>query len=79
MSMTVLTPIGAGLALLFAFYLSRKVMAEGEGTAAMIKVASAIRQGANAYLKRQYTGVAFFFVILTVIICFMAFFGLSHI
>ena len=75
MSMTVLTPIGAGLALLFAFYLSRKVMAESEGTAAMIKVASAIRQGANAYLKRQYTGVAFFFVILTVIICFMAFFG----
>ena len=76
--MAILAPIGAALALIFAFYLSRKVMGECEGTAAMIKVASSVRQGANAYLRRQYKGVGIFFVAMTIVIAIMAGTGLVN-
>jgi len=69
-----LAPIGAILALLFAFYLSRKVMKVDEGTDLMKQIALAIRKGANAYLKRQYTGVALFFIVMVVILGVMAYF-----
>lgn len=70
-----LAPVGAILALCFAFYLSRKVMKVSEGTDIMKKIASAIRKGANAYLKRQYTGVALFFVVMVIILGIMAAFN----
>ena len=56
-----LAPFGSIFALLFAWYLAAKIMRESEGTETMVKIAAAIRKGANAYLKRQYTGVALFF------------------
>lgn len=67
-----LAPIGAILALLFAGYLARKVMKESEGTDTMKRIAASIRKGANAYLKRQYTGVALFFVVMVVVLGVMA-------
>jgi K(+)-stimulated pyrophosphate-energized sodium pump len=70
-----LAPIGAVVGLLFAWYLARTVMKQSEGTDKMKKIASAIRQGANAYLKRQYTGVALFFAVMFVILVFLALSG----
>jgi len=69
-----LAPVGAVLALIFAYYLSRKVMKVDEGTDLMKQIASSIRKGANAYLKRQYTGVALFFAVMVVILGIMAYF-----
>lgn len=57
---------GALSGLLFAFVLSRRVMREDEGTSEMKKISLAIRDGANAYLKRQYTGVLVFFAVIFV-------------
>lgn len=60
--------VGAVVALLFAVVQSRKVLKFSEGTELMKKLASSIRQGANAYLKRQYTTVAKIFVVVFVIL-----------
>ncbi|MDR0999765.1 MAG: sodium-translocating pyrophosphatase [Clostridiales bacterium] len=74
--MTYLAPVGSILALLFAVYLVRTVMKESEGTDQMSKISLAIRKGAAAYLRRQYTGVGLFFVVMFVILLIMAFAGL---
>ena len=65
--------IAAAAALIFAGLQRKKVMSVSEGTDQMKKLASAIREGANAYLKRQYTTVAKVFVIVFVILAVMAF------
>ncbi len=53
------------LALLFAGYLVRQVLAQPEGTEAMKNIARAIQEGSRAYLRRQFRTVAFFVVLLT--------------
>ena len=60
--------VGAVIALLFAVVQSRKVLKFSEGTELMQKIASSIRQGANAYLKRQYTTVAKIFAVVFVVL-----------
>ena len=72
MDLSLLAPIGSVIALLFAVYLSRRVMKESEGTDLMKKISLAVRRGANAYLKRQYTGVLIFFGIMFVILFILA-------
>jgi K(+)-stimulated pyrophosphate-energized sodium pump len=42
------------VALVFAGYLAKYVLREGSGTAEMQQIAGAIREGAEAFLKRQY-------------------------
>ena len=75
MDLSILAPIGAVIALLFAVFLSRRVMKADEGTDLMKKIAGAVRKGANAYLKRQYTGVAIFFAVMFVILLVLAICG----
>jgi K(+)-stimulated pyrophosphate-energized sodium pump len=41
-------------ALIFAGYLAKYVLREGTGTAEMAQIAEAIREGAEAFLRRQY-------------------------
>ena len=65
--------VGAAVALIFALLQRNKVMKYSEGDEKMIKIASSIRQGANAYLKRQYTTVAKVFAIVFVILLIIAF------
>ena len=65
--------IGAAIALLFALAQKTKVMKFSEGTEKMVKIASAIRRGANAYLKHQYSTVAKVFVIVFIILIVIAF------
>ena len=65
--------IGAALALAFAWIQRGKVMSYSEGTEKMQKIAASIREGANAYLKHQYTTVAKVFVVVFVILLIIAF------
>ena len=46
------------LALLYGVYTIRSVLAYPAGTDKMQEIASAIQEGANAYLNRQYTAIA---------------------
>ncbi len=59
------------VALLFAYYLRREVLAAPEGTSKMKEIAAAIQVGASAYLKRQFKTVGIFLGILTVAIFFI--------
>src|SRR5581483_3258332 len=59
------------IALLFAYYLVREVLAAPQGTDKMKEIARAIQEGASAYLRRQFTTVGVFLVILTVAIFFL--------
>jgi K(+)-stimulated pyrophosphate-energized sodium pump len=68
--------LGALIALCFAYAQSRKVMSYSEGTPPMQKIAEAIRQGANAFLKRQYTSVLKFFIAMVIILALLAIAGL---
>ena len=75
MDLIILMPIGAAAALLFAYLRSKKVLAESEGTELMKKISASIREGANAYLKRQYSGVAKFFAVVFVLMLGLVFMG----
>ncbi len=65
----------AGLALLFAFFMARRVLSFSSGTDAMRKISHAIREGASAFLRRQYKIVLVFFGVMFLILSAMAFFG----
>ena len=60
--------VGAAAALVFAFLQMRKVFKYPEGNETMKKIAGAIREGANAFIRRQYKTVAIFFAIMFVIL-----------
>ena len=65
--------VGALIAGLFAVMQAKKVMTYSEGTDRMKKIAASIREGANAYLKQQYTTVFKVFLVVFVILLIMAF------
>ncbi len=73
-----LAPIGAILALSYAWVFYRQVMGESEGTAAMIEIAQAVREGAMAYLKRQYRVVSLVFAALFLIFVVLSFLELQN-
>src|SRR4030067_3844371 len=66
----VLAPAIAGL--LYAFFLARQVLRERQGSPKMIKIAQAIRLGANTYLKRQFKTIALLVVFLAAALYFTA-------
>ena len=63
-----LAPVGSILALGFAFYLGIFILKKDEGNDRMKEIARAVREGAHAYLKRQYAGVSIFFIVVFFII-----------
>ena len=65
--------IGSLLALGFAQSRRAAVMSQSEGTDRMTEIAQAIRDGADAYLKAQYSTVAKIFAIVFVALLAMAF------
>lgn len=73
-----LGPVGAILALGYAWYFYTQVMKESEGTPKMIEIAQAVREGAMAYLSRQYRVVGAVFVGLFVVFIIMAFLELQN-
>ncbi|MEZ6244159.1 MAG: sodium-translocating pyrophosphatase [Phycisphaerales bacterium] len=68
-----IAPVGALAALAMAWTFYGSVMKRSEGDEDMVRIADAVRQGAMAYLTRQYKVVAFVFVIL------VAFLGLLYV
>jgi K(+)-stimulated pyrophosphate-energized sodium pump len=73
-----ISPIAAILALGFAFYFYKKMMEAPEGTDKMIEIARHVREGAYAYLFRQYSVVTLVFIVLLTIFAFLAYKGVQN-
>jgi len=69
--MFIIAPIAGIVALLFAGYLTFSVRREKIGSPAMKKIYDMIREGAKAYLKRQYKTISIISVIITIILYFV--------
>ncbi|MEK6721539.1 MAG: sodium-translocating pyrophosphatase [Chloroflexota bacterium] len=57
-TLQLIVPVAGIVAVLFAFYLARDVLSRDTGTQAMVDVGDMIREGADAFVKRQYTTIA---------------------
>lgn len=71
MDLLILTPLAAIIALLAAYVLARGVLKASTGNETMNEIADAIREGAGAYMNRQYktiTWVAFAIVVVFALI-----------
>ena len=73
-----IAPIGSIIAFVFAYQFYKEVMTEEEGTPQMIEIAQAVREGAMAYLKRQYIVVTIIFAVLFVIFLIMSFLDVQN-
>ncbi len=67
-----LTFIASAVTLIFAAYLFYSVKKRSPGTETMQNIAKHIRDGAMAYLKQQYKVVGIFFIVLFVLLGFIA-------
>ena len=56
------------LAIIFAVALTRRVLNEDPGTETMREIGKAIQEGASAFLRREYTTLAIFVVIVAVVL-----------
>ena len=68
MDITLIIPIAGLVGLAFAGYLTWYVFRKDLGTPEMQEIGNAIRQGAMAYMKRQYTTIIAISIILAVLI-----------
>ena len=68
----------AAAALVMAIYFYKKMMSAPEGTEKMIEIATHVREGAYAYLFRQYKVVTWVFVVLLAIFAFLAYKGVQN-
>ena len=73
-----IVPVAALTALLFAWIFYRDMKKQEEGTDRMIEIATYVREGAMAYLKRQYGVVTKVFLILVVLLFILAYFGIQN-
>ncbi len=73
-----IVPIASLLALLFAWIFFKSMMKNSEGTPRMQEIAQYVREGAMAYLKRQYKVVTIVFIILFVLLTIMAYFKVQN-
>ncbi|WP_417169243.1 sodium-translocating pyrophosphatase [Victivallis sp.] len=71
-------PFAAILALLMAACFYKKMIAADEGTERMKEIAGYVREGAMAYLRRQYKVVGVVFFILFVIFAILAYCGVQN-
>ena len=73
-----LVPVASLLALVFAWFFFKSLMKNSEGTDRMKEIAQYVREGAMAYLQRQYKVVGIVFVVLFVLLSIMAFFQIQN-
>ena len=67
--------VAGAAALAFAAFLAMRVLAADEGTDRMKEIGAAIQEGANAFLKREYTVLAGFVVIVFVVLLLLGLYG----
>ena len=72
MNVMYVVAIGSIAALIYAACMFFRVKEQPEGSAGMIKISTAVRKGAGAYLRRQYLGVGVFFAVVFLILLCMA-------
>lgn len=72
-----LAPLASGIALVVAYVFFKNLLSESEGTDRMIEIAGYVKEGAMAYLKRQYKVVAIVFVIIFILLSFLAVIGVQ--
>src|SRR5205823_13835512 len=60
--------ICGALAIIYAIWAIRSVLAADAGSPRMQEISGAVREGAQAYLKRQYTTIAIVGVIIFIIL-----------
>jgi len=77
-SIFIIVPIASILALAFAWIFFKSMMKNSEGTDRMKEIAQYVRDGAMAYLKRQYKVVGIVFVVLFILLAIMAFFKVQN-
>ncbi|MHC4606404.1 MAG: sodium/proton-translocating pyrophosphatase, partial [Planctomycetota bacterium] len=68
-----IAPIGSIIALLFAWIFYKQMKAASGGNEKMVKIAGHVKKGAMSYLKQQYTVVAIAVIVLSGILCILAF------
>jgi K(+)-stimulated pyrophosphate-energized sodium pump len=73
-----IVPVAALLALLFAWIFYRSMKSQEEGTDRMKEIALYVREGAMAYVNRQYSVVIKVFMILVVLLAVLAYFGIQN-
>ncbi len=70
-NLTIYAPTAGALALLFAVYLTGKVNRAEPGNERMLEIAGHIHEGAMAFLRRQYTALAAFVVVVFLVLGFV--------
>ncbi|MBN1819893.1 MAG: sodium-translocating pyrophosphatase [Prolixibacteraceae bacterium] len=73
-----IVPLASILALVFAWVFFKSLMKNSEGTDRMKEIAQYVREGAMAYLKRQYKVVIIVFIVLVILLTIMAYFGVQN-
>ena len=73
-----IVPVSSVIALLFAWLFYKKMIAANEGNTRMVEIAGYVREGAMAYLKRQYKVVIKVFIILAVLLLGLAYLGVQN-
>ncbi|MFC3101823.1 sodium-translocating pyrophosphatase [Altererythrobacter lauratis] len=68
MDLVVVSIILGALAVVYGFVTSRQVLGADAGSAKMQDIAAAIQEGAQAYLKRQYTTIAMVGIVVAVLV-----------
>ncbi len=71
-------PFASVLALIFAWFFFKNMMKNSEGTDKMKEIAQHVRDGAMAYIKRQYKVVSIVFGVLFIILLMLAYFGIQN-
>ncbi|MBI5149762.1 MAG: sodium-translocating pyrophosphatase [Candidatus Omnitrophica bacterium] len=69
----ILVPAVSIAALAFALSLALRVLRHEEGTARMQEIAAAVREGAGAYIRRQYKVSSVFFAVIFLLLLFLSF------
>jgi K(+)-stimulated pyrophosphate-energized sodium pump len=69
-----IAPLGALSGLFFALFFYKFIMKKDEGNQTMKDIAMAVKEGAMAYLFRQYKLVTIFFICIFAVFVFMAFY-----
>ncbi len=73
-----IAPISSILALAFAYYFYRAMLAASPGSELMQTIAGYVREGAMAYLRQQYRVVAKVFLLLMFVLGVLAWFGIQN-